>query len=368
MDDIADVDAAAWGQLGTHLAWQLAYLRITAADPSALLRFSVLHRDGRPVAGAMRTWLEGPGWGFTDPVELLSGDGVSFDYPVTVYALPAAHLPGIGAAETATVADVSALLADLERSDAAKGATLTAVLTVPPGREVLTAALRQRGYIPFETATECVLEVDDGGLEGYLATVPGHRRRTLRHEIRRFDESGLTVAERPVAGIGREHARLIVLHLRKYGRDDESEDAMADRLRAILGNVGESCVLLEARREGELAGFVIAYRDGSDLYPRVLGIDHGLTAGTFTYFMLGYYALVRHAGRTGARRILFGPSAYGAKALRGCRPERRVSWVLPLTGDGDLVRQRAAAVTSAHVAVLEAQPWLPDPTAEAAGA
>jgi uncharacterized protein len=374
IDDVA----SAWASISGHLAWQPEWLRITAADPSVPLTFTIARRGQDPVAGALRTWLGRPGWSLTDPVAMLAagaGEGKAGEgeavggerpddigYPASIYSLPALYRPGVAAGPTATDEDLTALIEHLELRDTADGARLLAVLSVPPEDRLLASVLRRRGYVAFQSTSECVLEIGWDSFEGYLQSLPSHRRRTIRNENTRFLRRGLRVARRPVTEIGARHADLISMHLASYGHQDETAGKMAARLTAILENIGERCLLLEAWGE-DLVAFAIAYRDGTDLYPRVFGIDHQATAGSFAYFALGYYALIDLAIEIGVTRIWYGPESYRAKALRGCSPERRTNWVRllpperPEAASGRLLG-RAAAVTGRHRAELIAHEWL----------
>lgn len=188
----------------------------------------------------------------------------------------------------------------------------------------------------LQPEAEIVLPGSDVG--DYLAGLPGHRRRRVRHEMRAFAACGYECATEPFEDVWREAAPLAVGVERRHGGRLTVEQ-MGRVLRAQADALGRRGIAFTARRRGRLVGLCLAYEWGDALYARLVGFEYAELEGAFEYFNLTYYRPIEHCYRRALRRLHLGLGAYEAKVLRGA--VLRPLWALVL----------AAAVRPAKEAV-----------------
>lgn len=385
VEDVAE----AWSVLADELCSLPNWLRTAEARAERGQRYAVLEGEdpaAGPRGGLVAYGMDERSWFFNNPVEQLCAPSETLGahltdaerrtleeyapklaaerrslYPALVSVLPSGYLPGVlrapsadAARDAATAAELAAVLEGLaeEREE-----STVAVMHVPEVDTVLREALTARGHLPFVTAGECVLHVDWDDFEGYLASLPSPRPNRIRREVRAFTESGAVLREATLEDLDERHAQLHAGHLRRYGHDVAIEGSRA-LIRGIRAHPTGRGRVLEALRDGELVGFLVCYELDRVLHPKMIGVAEG-EKRSFTYFNLTYYGVVRLAAAEGARRIVYGPAAYEAKALRGCALERRISHVLPPADLRELVAPVAAALDGAHRRLLDSHAWAP---------
>lgn len=339
--------ATAWSELPQTLYTSEGWLRTcegAAADQDYLLL-----SDGERVVGGLVAYATGPRtWIFNNPVELLVRDAVDLDefttaaeraelddlrarldptdgYPALVSVLPGGYHCGLLRREDATPATVAALLDGFEGLADARAVGTRAVMHVPEDDAELSAELARRGYHAFASSGDCVLIVSWSSFDGYLAMLTRHRRNTVRKERAAFAAAGTRLVDVPMDAMGAEHAHLHSLLMQRYGHTLDDEAALG-RIRSIQEHNAGMGWVVEARRGEELVGFVLVYRSGGDLYPKMFGVLDG-EQRYFTYFNLAYYGLIERAIGEGHPAVVYGPEAYDAKAARGCTLLPRVNFV-----------------------------------------
>ncbi|MEV0694526.1 GNAT family N-acetyltransferase [Streptomyces sp. NPDC050388] len=287
-------------------------------------------------------------------VRLLRGAKDSL-YPAAVSVLPAGYRPGLLHADDAQPAEFDAALRLLERKASESGMPTTAVMHVPAADTKTRTALEERGYIPFTTAADCVLDLEWESLDDYLASFSKSRRAMFRRDIRAFRGGGFQVVPADPRSMSSKHVALLVSQMAQYGHAPDPA-GITELVERVIRHVGEACVLLEVHRNGSLEAFVLSYEDNGILQPRMLGLDPEARKHS-VYLNLVYYELIAHGIRTGAQGISYGPETYEAKALRGCRPDLRVNYVRLPDEYQETGRVAAEAVDFAHRLYIRNQPW-----------
>jgi hypothetical protein len=220
------------------------------------------------------------------------------------------------------------LVAALDELAAREGAALWAILGVRESSPFFTDAERL-GLLPALVSANAVLDAPWESFDGYLDSLPSHRRANVRRERASARKRGLVIAPEPdpVAHLP-ELGRLIDNRRRRYGR-------RAGRplpLEEILDRYGENARVIGARREGRLVGFVLVLSRGAWHTVYASGSDYDATERhDFLYPNVSAYGALEDVVSRGGGRLSYGGSNYRAKLLRGCRLE--LSWALyrPLT-------------------------------------
>jgi uncharacterized protein len=179
------------------------------------------------------------------------------------------------------------------------------------------------GYAATLLGAEGVLELTDTSWEGYVAGLSRRRRSRLLKEIRDYTAAGLrTVVRTGPDAINDDVVALQVAHRAKHGLPG-GEDRVRCDFDAVRDELGESCVVLSAERDGRMAGFILYLRTRETLFGRTAGFAADARG---CYFALGYHETARWATENGIRRVHYGLAAYEAKFARGCELRPRWGW------------------------------------------
>lgn len=192
-----------------------------------------------------------------------------------------------------------------------------AFLWVPATQRPLLDVLRRRGYQLCVTNATHRLATHWDRFDDYLATFRHNRRGVIRHEMARFKERGGRIQEEPWPAI---EDRAIALTRSLQGRYGQfmPSDRLAGRYRRLIDALGTAAVHYTARVDGNLAGFLTAFRHANVLYPKLGGFDYPPVHGLFAYFNLVFYHLTSVAIEQGIHEIHYGPASHLAKLGRGC--------------------------------------------------
>jgi len=269
----------------------------------------------------------------------LAGD-LKACYPAAVSTLPGGYLPGlVGNLRPETVA---MLLDRLAETAEQWRCPVVSVLHVPDGSP-LTAELERRGYIGAAFLAQATLELTAADFDGYVAGLPKRRRNKVRREQRAFAEAGLRVRLDEIGSRGLEMAALHAAQLQSYGYHHITAERLMGLMERIERHLAPWCRVLVAERDGALEAFALSYEYGGELHLKMTGFS-AYAQEHFGYFAMSYYALIEFALRTGARSIVYGPLAYPAKVVRGCRLSPRTSYVLVPEQLRDRVRHLAGLI------------------------
>ncbi|AUG78793.1 hypothetical protein CFP65_4026 [Kitasatospora sp. MMS16-BH015] len=373
--------AAAWDSVANDLYSLPNWLATAEARAPGRCHYAVLSEaDGTPQGGLVAYETGPDGWHFANPVALLarSTEAVAEHldsaelaelttcakelteaqdqlHPALACYLPSGYRPGLlpGPDPAGTVTE--ALLDQLDALAAEGGYPTAAVLHVPERASALRERLERRGYLPFVAVGDCVLHTPWADFGGYLGSLKSHRRTAVRREIRAFAESGAELRETGLDSLGEAHALLHAGHMRRYGHPAEPA-ASRQLITSIQTHRTGTGRVFEAWRGTELIGFVVCYQLGDVFYPKMIGVAEGEKRSS-AYFNLTYYEPVRVALAEGIRQIVYGPEAYGAKALRGCALERLVSHVRLPAGQRTAGARAAALVDLGHRRRMDRHDW-----------
>lgn len=263
-------------------------------------------------------------------------------FPNLVVAVPGYDEPVAGPA----AGDPTAL-AELVRGVLgwARGAGLRAVgfLYLNERSEPLLSALAGAGGATAPLTVRSALDVAWGDLDGYLATLPAHRRREVRRELRRLAERGVRTEPVDPARHLDDLVRLRCLLLDKYGHaaDPGAERA---RLGALAAAFGPALTAFAAWRDGAMLGFSLMLRHGRSWHALLSGIDVGAEDARFVHFDTLFYAPAALAPAAGVGEISYGIGHAEGKAARGCRPATVLGHVVALIPELEPAVERACDV------------------------
>lgn len=360
-EDIEEIGAAHWPALPDPDSLYLTYawLRSVEGVLSPRRAYLTLRQGSRPLAALPCSLIEDPAtYGYFNPrhrlldpelcggLERLLGPGGGprltdlaqeierrGDYrcPALLAVAPYGYVCGVAWAEDVAAGERPGLLAPLLAAfgELAEhlGARTPALWYVHAGvTPDLEDQARAAGYRPVTLGAECRLEVRWPTFEAYLEALPARRRRAARHEIRRFQRSGLQVSVEGPEALGEELAALQVAARRRHGHGSSLERAHLGYRRATE-HLGEAIRVFVARRAGQAAGFLVAYEHGDSLYCKQVGFDRDV--GDFVYFNVTFYAPIRFAVERGLRFVQYGMESYEAKLRRGCELVPVLGYVRP---------------------------------------
>jgi uncharacterized protein len=233
-----------------------------------------------------------------------------------------AHLPGRTADQRRAV--MAALPELLLQAVDELGCRSVALLYVgePNAADVDESASRA-GYASTLLGAEGVLELADTSWEGYLAGLSKRRRYQTRKELRTYEAAGFrTVVRTGPDAFSEDLVALQVAHRAKYGLPG-GEDRVRRDLYAVRDELGESCVVFTAERDGQIGSFTLYLRTRDALFARTGGT---LPDAKGCYFAVDYHETARWAVENGIRRVHYGMAAYEAKVTRGCELRPRWGW------------------------------------------
>lgn len=181
---------------------------------------------------------------------------------------------------------------------------------------VRTLAAAHGAVLAFDNA-EAVIEVGGDGLASYLDRLPTDRRKMVRREMRRFDETGLVIGREDLEQSLPVAAMLLTNLERKYGRE-ASPQGVERMLRHQSRHLRDRALMLTCREpDGAAVGFALRYQWHDCLYGRMVGFDYPRLRSAFELFNLAYYRTIACMGEGGLTRLHLGMGTLQAKVLRG---------------------------------------------------
>jgi uncharacterized protein len=344
VESIADIPATRWDRLAasaqlyqTHawLRWAEAYHRLPtryllASDGDGALLGAVATYLVRSVPDRLVRWY--------DPVRMFLSpfcddrDAARHWFPVLLvggcsgYHSEILYTAGLDRAGRAVV--TRALLDQCQAIAEEQGYGCIAFMYAPkPACDEVSGALGTAARTILTSAEATIPLSPAGGLDGYLARFPGHRRRRLRSEVNSFVAAGGLVTTYPLGEVVHDLAPLLVAHQRRHG-DPATLAQMAHYLRSQEEYLGADSTVFVQERDGEICGFALAYPHGETLYLRACGFDRKRST-RYAYFNLTFYEPVRHATRHGLTSVALGLGSYRTKVLRGAEVSALWSVVVP---------------------------------------
>ena len=178
-----------------------------------------------------------------------------------------------------------------------------------------------RNYLCTPDLPVCYLDIEWQAFDGYLRNLRKcHPRteKTIRHEINRFNRSGVTIErlEDPAKVCGRLHAVVDSHYRRLNGRPFPFRPEFFGELKSRLG---DNVLVYTALRNEQIIGVLVMLRNDREAYLPIIGIDAEDVRKDAIYFNLAFNRPIRDAIEAGLVRIYFGRLVYDTKIRRGCR-------------------------------------------------
>ena len=256
---------------------------------------------------------------------------------------------------------VRRMIATAEELARSQGARSLAFLYVEHADAVLRAALSAAGYRQVQSHDHHVLEAGWAEFEGYLATLSGHRRTTVRRERRRLLDAGVEVsarrlAEADVPALVDLEANLVARH-----GSARSRVQLAATLEAVARRLADRSLLVLASHGGVPRAFALFLRWRDELYARHTGFDYAFQGKLPLYFEVLFYEIAARAPALGLSRIHYGVATGRAKLSRGCLPVPELAYVRPLDDEAAVA---LAALTTGPAERSVTPPWTDRPLQE----
>lgn len=355
-DDAALVPLDEWDALLGRDDFYLSarWLRIAQAEAGVPMRYLMLRRAGAPVAGLATATVDASApWLLGRPDTLLAhaaDEGLpgaaecrlrlaTDPRPVLLPGLVCGgrHLADttVPRADGATRDDVDRLVAAAERDAAERGLRSVSFLYVDETDTALREVLDARGYLSFESAQSCRLELPAGGYDGYLRWLPKRRRACVLAERRAIAAAGVRSSVEPLtAGMLPRLGQLEAQLFAKYGRHGWLPDMSQRFLARVLDAFGAGALVSLAHAGGEIRGFALLLRLRDQWFAHRVGFDYPFREPRKlpVYYEVLFYAPAEHAGAAGITAIHYGIGSAEAKRFRGCTASAQRAHVLPLGG------------------------------------
>jgi predicted N-acyltransferase len=204
-----------------------------------------------------------------------------------------------------------------------RGALFSAFPYVSEHDALLMGELPHLGYLGSPLFDTFYLDIHWPTFEGYVSSLDCGMRRSVRREMRKCVEHGISIERIQDFGhISRELSALYSNLFTKYNKGKVCP--LGSRFFNGLNTCArDKTSLFIARKDDDIVGFSLSLRNNDILDVYVSGFDYDRQAKTdFTYFNLVYYAQIDMAIQEGIRRIHFRGAGDEAKLRRGCKRER----------------------------------------------
>ncbi|WP_369368506.1 GNAT family N-acetyltransferase [Streptomyces sp. CG4] len=316
VQDIMEVPAAEWDALAAEAGLYLSHQWLAAQqhDPTAQVRYALVHDDGRLIAAAplyavdaepnalyrvhalipdrtpVRTLLAGARRGY------LNG-------PLLHPRLTPDRRHG---ALNALVKAASSL------ADVHKAQPWWLYVTDTAAAELADAC----GTKPVRLGEDARIPLPGTRFDDYLAGLPSKRRVAIRRERRAFVEAGYELRTLRLSECADPAGALLAQLQERHGHPADPS-AMARLLRDQAEGMADSGTVLAAYTEDRMVAFSLFYRHADTVWLRATGYDYAQLRGAHEYFNLVYYLPIEYAYTHGATALHLGMESLRAKTLRG---------------------------------------------------
>jgi len=225
-----------------------------------------------------------------------------------------------------------------------------AFLYLRPEQRALAGALRRHDFVPVPLSLTWDLPVPPGGLAGYLAGRPRHRRQEARRELARLRDAGMSLdLPDPDDLTAATLSTMVTLRcalVRRYrGHADPAQQAarLAGLVRDVAG--GRPRVVL-ATAGTDVLGFALFAPYREHWHCLAVGYDYADPRSRLAYFGTAYYAPLDPAAAAGVGWLGYGQGSAAAKRARGCTGTPLTGWVHCADPELAATVRAAAAVTA----------------------
>ena len=193
---------------------------------------------------------------------------------------------------------------------------------------LLMKNLESLNYTKFPNIVTFYLDVNWSNFEDYVKSLKLGRRRTVRHEIKKCSENGVTIKEESISeNIAEKLSELGANVSSKYSHTEQTR-LDPSFFKTLQKYAKDKARLFVARKNDKVVGFSLGlqHKDVLDMY--MYGCDYASQTNTsFIYFNLGYYEPIKLAIDEKIKKIYFRYLNEKAKVARGCRPEQTYSFI-----------------------------------------
>jgi hypothetical protein len=335
-----------------------AWLGFCATDFGRESGAAVCHRDGEPVCAVPYVTADSSLFTSYHWHDLLTAAGLPAPAPDGLLVGPRegyqTHFLGAAQATPTELADVVEQLRTAAAEADPAGHTCVAMYV---GTEDVLA-LQRAGITttPVLLEPDAWIELPEGGLPAWQASLSRNRRSTVRGDLRRFRDAGFRSEHRLVTECWDKLGALASANQAKYGHST-SADLELKSLRNHALCMGEAArTSLLYAPDGGLAGFCLHYVWHDTVTLRWSGFDYDRLSDAREYFNLCYYSNIERADELGIRWLHAGVWSTDAKARRGAW--LRPLWLLDLTENSALAGADEAirAHNASRYAELKANP------------
>lgn len=184
-----------------------------------------------------------------------------------------------------------------------------------PESSPLLADLLQSGFTTGLLSCTNLLDTPWDSFEGYLAHLPGPKRRNIVKGIQRSERAGVTAEVRR----GDADLDLLASMVRRTAEHHGSPVFFdVGFLAAVVKEFGSEAVTVTVYGCGEPVLTCLALDAGSEVAPWCIGFDYD-SLGKFGQYNYLYSELIRFAVENGRRQVNFGRGTYYIKRKYGCR-------------------------------------------------
>jgi predicted N-acyltransferase len=193
--------------------------------------------------------------------------------------------------------------------------------------EILMSSLNDLGYSGFKGKTTFYLDVQWSTFEDYLKSLKQMNRHSIRREMRKCAENGVTIREGDLGDISEELPHLVSNLISKYG-NNMSNPFDTGFFSKIDQYARDKTKLFVAERDHDVIGFSLCLRQKDAVDVFMCGFDYQVQTSTdFTYFNLCYYTPIQWSINEGIKKIYYRGKSERAKLYRGCKLESTYSFV-----------------------------------------
>ncbi len=326
-----DLPADLWGRCypaPLEGLWWYRALERAGLEDQFTFAYAVISRGGTPVGIA-------PTFVMNLPLDIVMPDEIApyvawigrwvpaLRYQRTLFVgSPCAEEGTIGLVEGTLFADVMAplMLAVDARAKAAR-VDMTVWKDMPDAVRPCFDGLVASGRLfdtPSFPGTEILALADS--FEGYLARLGGNQRHQLRKKLKASRAALDLVATIDADPSPETHAEIWALFQQTYERAETRFERLTPQFFRELAIAPQTrFLLLRMKPSGQLAAFMLCYRDGDCATNKFIGIDYTLGEKVFLYFRL-FEEFVVWATQTQARWLRSGQTGYRAKFDLGHTP------------------------------------------------
>lgn len=243
------------------------------------------------------------------PVLIVGGRSGMFNAPLIDQSLPADT-------RRQTVVRLREEIARLADSESAK--SVAAMYFTSGGLAEMDGDIIPGGELLF-SGYELSVSIEWQSFDQYFQSVPHRRRRQIRRERKRFQESGIDVSEMRLSDASGLVAPLIVELENSYGQTT-CEAEWRDRLKELGRRYGDSAIAFVGIAGDVAVCANVVFSSGGELFSWVWGRKEEVARRDAAYFELCFHTPISYAIRTGLRRVHFGTIPYEPKLSRGATP------------------------------------------------